>query len=182
MTHAPAHDTVSSPFEGILPGAPLPYFLRNGEGEKSIVFDTVFDILLSADETEGQYGAFTTIGPKGDRIPAHQHPTTHEIFYVVEGAVGLWLDDQADYHEKRVLEAGDFAFVPKGIVHAYQNLATSKIFGVGTGGFERFFHGIGTPTDSAEIPTRPYIPPFEQMLAAGQKYGTVFLPEFSFRD
>jgi len=178
----PADDPEKIPFAGILPGTPAPYILQNGEGEKSVVFDTVFTVLLTADETDNQYGVFTSIGNKGDRIPAHHHPHTHEIFYVVDGQITLWLDDQGEYHEKRVLEKGDFAFIPQGLVHAYRNDTTAKVFGVSTGGFERFFHGIGSPTDVADIPERPYIPPVEQMIGAGMKYGTVFLPDFRFRD
>ena len=178
----PDSSAEKAPFEGILPGTPAPFFLSEGEGEKSIVFDTLFTILLSGDETEGQYGAFTNIGPKGDRIPAHNHPDAHEIFFIMDGAVTLWMDDREDYHEKRTLETGGFAFVPKGMVHAYRMETQSKIFGISTGGFERFFHGIGTPTETYGIPERPFIPPFPQMLAAGQKYGTVFMPDFQFRD
>ena len=44
---------------GRLPGGPKPYFLSDGEGEKAIVIDTLFTVLLSADETDGprQFGS-----------------------------------------------------------------------------------------------------------------------------
>ena len=175
-------DPDKAAFEGILPGKPAPFWLQKGEGEKSVVFDTLFTILLSGDETEGQYGAFTTEGPSGERIPAHFHPTTHEIFYVIDGKLQLWLDDQQDFHESRVMNTGDFAFIPKGVVHAFQLLAPTRVFGVGTGGFERFFNAMGTPTETPGSPEVPYIPSIPQMIGAGQKYGTVFLPEFRFQD
>jgi quercetin 2,3-dioxygenase len=170
----------TNPYAGILPGKPAPYFLEAGEGEKSIVFDTTFNILLSGDETEGQFGAFTTVGPAGEQIPAHYHPNAHEIFYILDGAVRLWLDDQAGFKEDRVLKAGAFAFIPRGTVHAFQMEEASRVFGIATGGFERFFDAMGTPTDDPGVPPVPYITPFPQMLAAGQKYGTVFLPDFTF--
>ena len=81
----PADDPEKAPFAGILPAKPAPFFLAEGEGEKSVAFDTLFTVLLSADETDSQYGVFTSIGAKGDRIPAHHHPRTHEIFFVVDG-------------------------------------------------------------------------------------------------
>jgi quercetin 2,3-dioxygenase len=170
----------TNPYEGILPGKPAPYFLEPGEGEKSVVFDTTFNILLSGDETEGQYGAFTTIGPAGEQIPAHFHPNAHEIFYILDGAVHLWMDDQAGFKEDRVLKAGGFGYIPKGTVHAFQMIEASRVFGISTGGFERFFNAMGVPTDDPGIPAQPYITPFPQMLAAGEKYGTVFLPDFKF--
>ena len=175
-------DPDKDPFLGILPGSPKPYWLKEGEGEKSVVFDTLFTILLSGDETENQYGAFTTDGGAGERIPAHFHPTTHEIFYIVDGKLRLWLDDQAGFSENRVMTTGDFAFIPKGVVHAFQLLDATRVFGVGTGGFERFFHGIGQPTEQTGVPAVPYIPTPEQFMTAGQRYGTVFLPEFRFQD
>jgi quercetin 2,3-dioxygenase len=49
-----------------LPGGPKPYFLSEGAGEKAVVIDSLFTVLLSADETDGQFGVFTMDGPKGD--------------------------------------------------------------------------------------------------------------------
>ena len=169
-----------NPFEGILPGKPAPFYLEPGEGEKSVVFDTTFNILLSGDETENQYGVFTTDGPTGEMIPPHLHPWAHEIFYIVDGGVHLWMDDQAGFKEDRILETGGFAFIPKNTVHAFQMVKPSRVLGVATGGFERFFHAIGTPTDVPGIPAVPYIPSREEMMQAGQKYGTVFMPGFTF--
>jgi quercetin 2,3-dioxygenase len=170
----------TNPYEGILPGTPTPFFLEPGEGEKSVVFDTTFNILLSGDETEGQFGAFTTVGPTGERIPAHYHPNAHEIFFILDGAVQLWIDDEKGFSENRILKQGGFGYIPKGAVHAFQMVEASRVFGISTGGFERFFNALGTPTDDPGVPPVPYIPPFPQMLAAGEKYGTVFLPDFVF--
>lgn len=177
----PADDPEKVPFAGILPAAPKPYVLGNGEGERSLVFDQLFTILASSDETDGQYGAFTMAGRRGDRIPAHQHLRTHEFFYVVDGEISVWMDDGADYHSKTTLVTGDFAYVPAGIIHAFQIHNSTKVFGCGTAGFERFFHAIGQKTD-ATSPEGVYVPPFEVMRAAGEKYATVFMPEFQFRD
>src|SRR6185437_8304940 len=93
-TTPPAH-----PHAGILPGTPAPFFLDKGEGEKSVVFDTLFTVLLTGDETEGQYDVFTTEGNAGDIIPAHIHPYTHEIFFVLEGAVHVWQDDEKGFKD-----------------------------------------------------------------------------------
>ena len=51
-----------------------------------------------------------------------------------------------------------------------------------TGGFERFFHAMGTPApDVIGIPEVPYITPDSSRCAPpGAKYGTVFMPEFQF--
>jgi len=169
--------------EGILPREPKSFFLAEGEGEKSLVFDQLFTILLTGEETDGQYGAFTMEGAKGDRIPAHRHPVTHEIFYVVDGEITLWLDDRATFHERRTLVTGDFAFIPADVVHAFQIHDRTKVFGVGTGGFERFFHAMGQPVAEPGLEGKGvFVPDFAQMRAAGEKYGTVFMPDFVFQD
>lgn len=179
-TPTPTSDSQSLPHEGILPGSPQPFYLNNGEGEKSVVFDQLFTIVLSGDETDGHYGAFTVEAPKGDMIPPHLHTWAHEIFYVVDGSITVWMNDQKGFEGKRTLKTGDFGFVPLNTVHAFRMEAATKVFGVNSGGFERFFHDIGTPTEESGIPQIPYITPFPQLLAAGEKYGTVFMPDFPF--
>ncbi len=172
------------PHAGILPGAPNPFFLDKGEGEKSVVFDTLFTVLLTGDETEGQYDVFTTEGNAGDIIPAHIHPYTHEIFFVIDGAVHLWMDDEKGFKDDRVLQAGAFGYVPKGTIHAFRIESTARVLGVSTGGFARFFHAMGTPTTKPGIPqpSEFYAPSFDQMRAAGELYGTVFRPDYNFLD
>jgi quercetin dioxygenase-like cupin family protein len=47
----------------------------------------------------------------------HHHPDQEEVIYVVSGEVEQWVD-----REKRVLGAGDSAFLPAGVVHASFNV------------------------------------------------------------
>jgi quercetin 2,3-dioxygenase len=169
-------------FPGVLPGKPAPFVLKQGEGEKSVLFGDLFTIMLTGDETEGQYDVFAVEGHAGSMIPAHLHLWTHEIFYVVDGTVHVWLDDEHGTKSDTILQTGDFAYVPKNVVHAYRFEATSKVFGTSTAGFGRFFHAMGRKTDKPGIPARDeiFVPSREQMQAAGEKYGTVFRPEFTF--
>ena len=90
MTTFAADDPDKVAFAGILPAAPKPYVIGNGQGEKSLVFDQLFEILVSGDETDDQYGAWTMKARQGDRIPAHTHLKTHEFFYVVDGEISVW--------------------------------------------------------------------------------------------
>jgi quercetin 2,3-dioxygenase len=160
-----------------LPGGPKPYFLSEGEGEKAILIDSLFTVLLSADATEGQFGVFTLDAPKGDAIPAHKHGTHHEIFYVVRGAVTVFLDDEEGKRQVRELGVGDFGYVPAGIVHAYKvNEDETRVLGVSTAGFERFFATLGEPTDADHYPASPLgLPPPERFGEAAQRFDTQFL-------
>lgn len=43
----------------------------------------------------------------------HMHPNQEEVIYVVEGEIEQWVD-----REKRLLRAGDSAFIGANVVHA----------------------------------------------------------------
>jgi oxalate decarboxylase/phosphoglucose isomerase-like protein (cupin superfamily) len=63
-----------------------------------------------------------TVGDRGRRSEPgkghsfHKHPGQEEVMYVVSGKVEQWIDKK-----KRVLGAGDSAFLPPGVVHASFN-------------------------------------------------------------
>ena len=46
----------------------------------------------------------------------HKHPGQEEVMYVVSGKIEQWIDKK-----KRVLGAGNSAFIPPGVVHASFN-------------------------------------------------------------
>ncbi len=165
-----------------LPGSPKPYFLADGEGEKAILIDSLFTVLLSADETGGQFGVFTMDGPKGDAIPPHSHADTHEVFYVVEGKVRVYVQGSDGQKNAQLLAPGDFGFVPAGLVHAYRVEEQARVLGVLSGGFERFFQHMGTPVDSTAPGQPPFVPDLDRIMAAGQRHKTTFLPGFTWPD
>jgi quercetin 2,3-dioxygenase len=162
-----------------LPGVPQPYFLAEGEGEKAVLIDSLFTVLLSADETDGQFGVFTMDGPRGDAIPPHSHGSHHEIFYVVRGGVTVFLDVADGTRHVRELGPGDFGYVPAGVLHAYRvEVDGTRVLGVSTAGFERFFQTLGEPTAATTYPTSPLgLPPRERFAEAGQRFDTQFRPD-----
>lgn len=166
------------PYGSPLPGRPKPFFLAEGEGERSVLIDSLFTVLLSADETNGQFGVFTMHAPAGNVIPPHSHGTHHEIFYVVRGAITVFLDDEDGTSHARELGPDDFGYVPAGTVHAYRvDADDTRVLGVSTGGFERFFSVLGEPTEERRYPAVPLaLPPMERFMAAGRRFDTRFLP------
>ena len=58
--------------------------------------------------------------PPGKLIPTHAHSGTHETFYILEGKVRLFFEDDAGTQTDELLVPGDFAFVPAGTPHAYR--------------------------------------------------------------
>jgi quercetin 2,3-dioxygenase len=169
-------------WRGALPGRPVPYVLRRGEGEHAMLFTDLFTVLLSGDETEGQFGVVVSESPAGDTIPTHFHEGTHETFAVLEGSVRLFFEDPAGAQQSRLLSAGDFGYVPAGYPHAYRIERAARMLGVLSGGFERFFQHMGTATDHATADQPPFVPDFPRMQAAAQQHGTRFLPDYRWPD
>jgi len=164
-----------------LPGSPEPFFLARGEGERAKLFGDLFTVLLSGAETGGRFGVVTSDSPAGDTIPTHAHDDTHETFFVLDGAVRVFVQDRTGEKTSRLLRTGDFGFVPAGLAHAYRVEEPARILGVVSGGFERFFQAMGTPTDRPE-PVPPFVPDSGRMQAAATEHRMRFLPDFSWPD
>jgi quercetin 2,3-dioxygenase len=180
MTFEYLKDPAQGPaWQGLLPGAPESFFLSRGEGEHAKLFGDLFTVLVSGDETDGQFGMIHCECPPGPIIPTHAHEATHETFYVIDGAVRVFVEHPDGNKISRLLEPGDFGYVPAGLAHAYRVEAPTRMLGVLSGGFERFFQRMGTPADTAEPGQPPFIPDISRILAAGQEHGTRFFPDFS---
>ncbi len=173
MTAEFATPAAGGPFA--LPGKPVPYVLEAGEGERAHLFDQLFTVLLSGDETDGQFGVFTMEAPKGQAIPVHSHADVHEIFFVLDGKVRVVVEDNDGGSVDRVLTTGDFGYVPAGHRHTFRvESHRARTLGVNTGGFERFFAAAGERTDSRMPPVPPVVPPPEQLGEAARRYRNEF--------
>ena len=164
-------------WRGVLPGKPAPYVLRRGQGEHAMLFTDLFTVLLSGDETNGQFGIITAECPAGNLIPTHSHAETHETFYILEGRVRLFFVDAVGTRTDELLSAGDFAFVPAGTPHAYRVEEAARLTGTMTGGFERFFQHMGTVTDHATTEQPAFVPDFPRMQAAARQHDMRFMPD-----
>lgn len=169
------NDPARPAWTGLLPGRPAAYFLQQGEGEHAKLFTDTFSVLVSGDETEGQFGMFTATCPSGDIIPPHSHADTHETFYVLEGRVRVFVQQPDGTRVSRLLGEGDFGFVPAGAPHAYRVERAARMLGVATGGFERFFQQMGTPADTIDPDSPPFVPDFPRMAAAAEAHQMEFL-------
>lgn len=93
---------VRAPGEGAIPTPP--------EGDS-------INILVDGSDTRGLVSFMEyRIGPKGEGPPAHWHPGHDELFYVVNGELGM-LGDKT----KKVYGPRDFVFIPRGVMHTFWN-------------------------------------------------------------
>lgn len=167
---------------GLLPGKPVTYFLGKGEGEHAKLFGDTFSVLLSCDETGGQFGIFTATCRVGDIIPTHVHADTHETFVILDGQVRVLVQLPDGQQVSRLLEQGDFGFVPAGLRHAYRVEQAAHMMGVASAGCEWCFQQMGTPPDTIDRDPPPFIPDFPRMQAATGAHRMEVRPDFTWPD
>jgi quercetin dioxygenase-like cupin family protein len=110
-------------------------------------------IKLTDGETGGALSMFeSTTGP-GAGPPMHVHANEDEVLYVVEGTIRFKLGD-----EIRETPAGGFAFIPRGLHHAWQNAGSEParvmfFFTPASPGMERFFLAFAQVPEDGPVQT-----------------------------
>src|ERR1700740_1484017 len=88
------------------------YALDADEGEAFWLLGMLQTIKIGKNDTAGKYGLLEIVIPEGVGSPWHVHPEEDEWFYVLEGEMTVWVADT-----EISMEAGSFAFGPKGVSH-----------------------------------------------------------------
>ena len=127
----------------------VPIVRRPEEGQ--VVPNPIADDLivkLTEGETGGALSMFESTAGPGAGPPMHVHANEDEGLYVVAGTVLFKLGD-----ETRETPAGGFAFIPRGLHHAWQNVGSKRarvmfFFTPASPGLERFFSAFAkVPAD-----------------------------------
>ena len=104
----------------------------------------------------------------GNMPPLHVHHDADECFYVVEGRLSVFLPGR-----RLELEAGDAAFAPRAVPHAYRvESETARWIAVCTpGGFAAFIREASVPAEGDGYAPEELMPPPEELgaLAAKQR-------------
>lgn len=110
---------------------------------------TVFDVVLGGEHTAGQLALLDQWGERGDVTPMHIHRDEAEIFYVLEGGISAWFED-----EVVALDAGGAVYLPAGRPHAF-GIRTSRarlLTVTAPAGFAAFVAQAGVPV-SGDVPS-----------------------------
>jgi quercetin dioxygenase-like cupin family protein len=114
-------------------------------------------IKATSEQTHNAFALQEQVVAPGLEPPPHSHQQD-EAFYVLEGAMTVSCGDQIWQ-----ASAGSFAFLPRGIVHAYKIEGTTpvKVLVItspgGPLGFEHFVEEMGEPAKALTLP--PAEPP-----------------------
>jgi len=141
-------------------------------GGRAVWFDGgLVTFYALGEDTGGAFTLFEEILAPQDRALPHLHHEEDQAFYVLEGDCQFVCDGHAFAAGK-----GSFVYVPRGIVHSYQNVGTEPgrllILSTPAGGTERLFFDLGEPAEEGAPP--PPAEPLElrAFRATVQKYGS----------
>lgn len=125
-------------------------------------------IRASGSTTGGRLSLVEHIVPAGSASPWHVHRTEDESFYVVSGAISVKVEGQP----RARMEAGGFAFGPKGVPHAFRTEADgpSRILLLTDGpAFADFIAEASDAVDTSRLP-EPGPPDPARLKAAAARY------------
>ena len=148
--------------------SPKPFIRKAGTARKQLVAGQVLHLLAEGSETANAFGMVICDSViDGRPIPRHFHENEHDTWYCLRGQLQVWANDTS-----RILNAGDFAYVPPGDTHSYQcKSPRTQFFGVvSPGGWEAFFDMAGDPWDKDCLPEPGHPFDFSKMGPAMGKY------------
>jgi len=128
----------------------LAHVLAPEDGEHFHFLNHLFTTKVDGDRSSGVLTAMEFYATKGFSPPLHRHQKEDELFYVVDGEV-RFTAGEAD----TVVPAAGVAWLPKQLAHQFQVLSdTARVFQVTTPAqFEEFVAKLGTPSETASLPT-----------------------------
>jgi quercetin dioxygenase-like cupin family protein len=149
------------------------YLLADDEGLAEAWWKTGrVTVKAGPDETGEAFSQLVMEEPRGGATPVHIHHNEDETFYILEGRVTMFSGD-----ERIDLEAGDYLFVPRGVVHAY--LVSSErarmLVTISPSGTEQLFVSLGVPVTGPEPPADAVMPPMPELVRQFAAYGTEIL-------
>ncbi|WP_027087951.1 cupin domain-containing protein [Cohnella panacarvi] len=128
-------------------------------------------LLVSGDETDGQFAILQMVETKGCEPPPHVHHREDESFFILEGEIEYTIGDKV-YHAK----PGTYLFAPRGIVHSFR-LETNEAKYIVTAypaGFDKFVKELAVHLPGPLLPG-PGLPPNPEdvglLVSTAAKYG-----------
>jgi len=146
-----------------------PYRVPAGEGLANVWWKTGrLTVKAGGAETGGSFSQVETDDPRGTATPTHVHHNEDETFYVLDGEIAVFVGD-----ERIDLAAGEFAFAPRGIPHAYlvRSDRARMLTTLSPAGLEELFVACGVPVTGEEPPTEEVLPPPEELIRLFADHG-----------
>jgi mannose-6-phosphate isomerase-like protein (cupin superfamily) len=144
-----------------------PAIVGPDEGEPLWFFGMLVQIYVSGDQSEGQFCLNEQYGRRGVATPLHRQLQDQETFYILEGELRFYLEDDS------IISAtpGTSIYIPAGKAHAFDIVSeTARWLNLTTPRHEAFFRAAGDPATERTLP--PDMPPdMPRVMAAADQYG-----------
>lgn len=121
-----------------------------GEAPATWAMGSLFEHLVSAEETAGLLGVSLVTQPPGIATPLHRHTKEDEALLVLEGQVTYRAGDET--HE---LAHGSFIFLPRGVPHAFRirgDVPARFVALTTPGGLMHLYDEVGVPARERRLP------------------------------
>jgi quercetin dioxygenase-like cupin family protein len=145
-------------------------------GEKDAIWflGTLSMVKASKESTNGRMAVVEMIAPPGFGSPLHVHHREDEWFYVIKGALTVWVDG-----ETSEVPAGSFAYGPRDLPHTFVVSSSAParfLLGAEPSGFEDFVRELGQEAEALTLaPESVELPSPERMTTVAEKYGMEIL-------
>jgi quercetin dioxygenase-like cupin family protein len=139
-----------------------------GEGEAVWFLDNLITVKLRAG---APWTLLENAMPAGSHTPFHRHDGEDEAFYVLEGAMTIYLDGGRKVHAT----PGVFVHVPPGTGHGFRTETPVRMLVIGApDGFVELTRAYGVPAERRELP--PVVQPdLERLTSIAAKHRVVIL-------
>ena len=146
---------------------------RAGEGPGTWAMGSLFEHLVSAEETGQSLGMSLVTQPPGIATPLHRHTREAEGLFVLQGLIEYRAGD-----EVHRLSEGDFLYLPLGLPHAFRirGEEPARFLSFTTpGGLMGLYDEVGVPAAGMHLPQEGEGLPMEEEIArwneVGPRYG-----------
>ena len=147
------------------------YVYEAEAGELRWMGETFTYFLATGEQTAGAFALVDEQANRGMRVPLHLHRDDMESFYVVEGEITIYIDNQQGVRAG----AGSFAHIPGGTVHGFRvESETARYLILTTPRHGEFYRAITLPSQpGGEPPSESIEGP--QIRNAAEEYGIEFV-------
>jgi mannose-6-phosphate isomerase-like protein (cupin superfamily) len=154
---------------------PLPngvVFRPAGSGPATWAMGSLFERLVSGEESDDRLGASLVTQPPGIATPLHVHTREAEAFFLLDGTMTYQAGD-----ERLLLAEGDFVYLPLGVPHAFRTTGSSPVRYLGLtspGALLHLYDEVGMAATERRLPGPDGLPMADEIARwnqIGPRYG-----------
>lgn len=143
-----------------------------GTGPMTWAMGSLFEHLVSADQSDGRLGLALVTQPPGIATPLHRHTREAEAFYLLDGTMTYRAGD-----EQYELRTGSFIYLPQGVPHAFRVTGATPVRMLAVtapGRLLDLYDEVGMPAAERRLPGEDGVPMAEEIHRwneVGPRYG-----------